>query len=71
MNFPKMLYKSESVYTDSEQIKTDLTDKKLKTIIVTDQESEEMRRKQGYVDLHELMSKPKLGLPKHVSQHAT
>ncbi len=66
-----MLYKSESVYTDSEQIKTDLNDKKLQTIIVTDEESESARRTQGYVDLHQLMHKPKLGLPKHVSQHAT
>lgn len=69
MNYPKMLYKGEATYTDSDQIKTDLFEKKLKTTIVTDEGTEETRRKQGYVDLSDLMLKPKLGLPKHVSHH--
>lgn len=64
MNYPKMLYKGEAKYTDSDQIKDDLFDKKLKTIIVQDCETEELRRTQGYVDLCDLMHKPKqtLGL---------
>lgn len=65
-----MLYKGEPTYTDSDQIKTDLFDRKLKTIIVSDEETEALRRKQGYVDLSDLMAKPKLGLPKNnVSHH--
>lgn len=58
-SYPKMLYKGEATYTDSDQIKNDLFDKKLKTIIVINEESEVMRRDQGFVDLCDLMYKPK------------
>lgn len=67
MSYPRMLYKGEPYYTDSDQIKEDLFSKKLITIIVADEDQELMRREQGYVDLCDLM-KPKekipLGLPK-------
>lgn len=56
--YPKMLYKGEAIYTDSQQIKEDLSNKNLKTIIVSDEESESLRREQGYVDLSAVM-KPK------------
>ncbi len=59
MNYPKMLYKGEPKYTDNEQLRNDLFSKELKTIIVADPDQEEMRREQGYVDLSDLMYKPK------------
>lgn len=59
MNYPKMLYKGEAKYTDNDQLKNDLFSKELKTIIVADIDQEEMRRGQGYVDLADLMYKPK------------
>jgi hypothetical protein len=59
MNYPKMLYKGEPVYTDSHQIKDDLFSKKLQTIIVSDEVQESLRREHGYVDLFDLMYKPK------------
>jgi len=54
-----MLYKGEAKYTDNDQLRNDLFTKELKTIIVADLEQEEMRREQGYVDLADLMYKPK------------
>lgn len=66
MNYPKMLYKGEPIYTDSEQIKLDLQSRKLVTMIVPDEETEMMRREQGWTDLHKLMApRPILTLPKN------
>ena len=59
MNYPKMLYKGEAKYTDNEQLRNDLFSKELKTITVADIEQEDMRREQGFVDLIDLMYKPK------------
>jgi hypothetical protein len=55
MNYPKMLYKGEAVYTDSAQIRDDLASRKIQTIIVSDDEQEAMRREQGWLDLPALM----------------
>jgi len=65
MNYPKMLYKGEAKYTDNDQLRNDLFSKELKTIIVSDVEQEEMRREQGYVDLADLMYKPKQKVAAH------
>ena len=63
--YPKMLYKGEAVYTDSDQIKEDLQSRRLLTHIVPDLETEQMRRGQGWTDLHKLMApRPTLTLPK-------
>lgn len=68
MNYPKMLYKGEAVYTDSDQIKQDLQSRKLLTMIVPDEETEQMRRTQGWVDLFSLMApRPTLTLPKQTT----
>ncbi len=56
MNYPKMLYKGEAKYGDNEQLRMDLNDKKLKTIIVNDEGQEVLWREKGYVDLVDLMS---------------
>lgn len=64
-DYPKMLYKGDPVYTDSEQIKQDLQTRRLLTMIVPDVETETMRREQGWTDLFKLMApRPVLTLPK-------
>lgn len=72
MNFPKMLYKGEPIYTDSDQIKQDLQTRKLATTIVPDEETEMMRREQGWTDLYKLMApRPVLTLPKSTGAQVT
>lgn len=59
MNYPKMLYHGDAKYTDNEQLRNDLFTKALKTIIVDGPEQEALRREQGYVDLSDLIYRPK------------
>ncbi len=65
MNYPKMLYKGDPIYTDSAQMKEDLTSKKIRTFIVSDEIQEQEKRNEGYVSLPDLMQKrPTLSLKK-------
>lgn len=65
MNYPRMLYKGEPGYTDSDRVKQDLESKALRTIIASDEEQEKELRSQGYVSLPDLMAKrPTLTLKK-------
>lgn len=66
MNYPKMLYRGEAKYTESHELKEDLTNKVIKTSIVLNSKEESIKREEGYVDLSDLLFKPKekLGLSK-------
>lgn len=58
MNYPKMLYKGKSGYTDTAAIGDDLARGNLKTHIVADEDQELICREEGWHDLAELMHKP-------------
>lgn len=65
MNYPKMLYKGEPIYSDSEKMKDDLMSKKILTFIVANEIQEQEKRAEGYVSLPDLMQKrPTLTLKK-------
>lgn len=57
--YPKMLYKGDQIYGDSDQIKEDLQSKKIKTVIVADEEQEAGKRDDGWVNLSELIAPPR------------
>lgn len=57
--YPKMLYKGEPIYGDSDQIKEDLQSRKIKTVIVADEEQEAGKRDDGFVDLAALLAPPR------------
>lgn len=65
MNYPRMLYKGEPIYSDSAQMKMALESKMIHTVIVTDEIQEQEKKQQGYVSLPDLMAKrPTLTLKK-------
>ena len=57
MNYPKMLYKGPTLYTESDAIRDDLQAHRLKTHIVTNENEEAVQRENGFVDLVDLMRK--------------
>ena len=56
-NYPKMLYKGTSIYSDSDALRDDLQAGRLKTHIVADENEEVVQRENGFVDLADLMRK--------------
>lgn len=65
-----MLYKGDSVYTDSAQIRDDLMSKKIQTFIVSDKSQEDAKREQGWVDLAAMMASKRPVLKLNKSDNA-
>jgi len=63
LNFPKMLYQGEAKYTDSAQIRDDLMNRSIKTVIVANEIEEKSYREQKFVDLVDLLKPKTLKLP--------
>lgn len=63
--YPKMLFKSARMYSDSAAVSQALTSKEIQTVIVVDDTSEIVQREDGFGELAALMNVPvpKMKLP--------